>query len=139
MRQRRRAIIRSRIGRVFDVTEFLDHGLTPRAHHFVFVSLGAAIFLDGRRFVCWMDEFWRLLAVDRSFENFAKDGPKTWRKLNAVMCLATQSPSDVLDKGPISRTLVEQNTDQGLISERRCRSCGVHAGPRTHRAGIQID
>ena len=62
--------------------------------------------LDGRRFVCWMDEFWRLLA-DQAFENFAKDGPKTWRKLNAVMCLATQSPSDVLDS-PISRTLVEQ-------------------------------
>jgi type IV secretion system protein VirB4 len=34
-------------------------------------------------------------------------GPKTWRKLNAVMSLATQSPSDVLDS-PISRTLVEQ-------------------------------
>ena len=53
-----------------------------------------------------MDEFWRLLA-DPAFENFAKDGPKTWRKLNAVMCLATQSPSDVLES-PISRTLVEQ-------------------------------
>ena len=62
--------------------------------------------LDGRRLVCWMDEFWRLLA-DPAFENFAKDGPKTWRKLNGVMCLATQSPSDVLDS-PISRTLVEQ-------------------------------
>ena len=45
--------------------------------------------------------------ADPAFENFAKDGPKTWRKLNAVMCLATQSPSDVLDS-PISRTLVEQ-------------------------------
>jgi type IV secretion system protein VirB4 len=53
-----------------------------------------------------MDEFWRLLA-DSAFEKFAKDGPKTWRKLNAVMCLATQSPSDVLDSA-ISRTLVEQ-------------------------------
>jgi type IV secretion system protein VirB4 len=53
-----------------------------------------------------MDEFWRLLA-DPAFENFAKDGPKTWRKLNVVMCLATQSPSDVLDSA-ISRTLVEQ-------------------------------
>jgi type IV secretion system protein VirB4 len=62
--------------------------------------------LDGRRLVCWMDEFWRLLA-DPAFENFAKDGPKTWRKLNAVMCLATQSASDVLDSA-ISRTLVEQ-------------------------------
>ena len=53
-----------------------------------------------------MDEFWRLLS-DPEFEKFAKDGPKTWRKLNAVMCLATQSPSDVLDS-TISRTLIEQ-------------------------------
>jgi len=62
--------------------------------------------LDGRRLVCWMDEFWRLL-TDPAFENFAKDGPKTWRKLNGVMSLATQSASDVLCS-PISRTLVEQ-------------------------------
>jgi type IV secretion system protein VirB4 len=53
-----------------------------------------------------MDEFWRLLA-DPAFESFAKDGPKTWRKLNAVMCLATQSASDVLDSS-ISRTIIEQ-------------------------------
>jgi type IV secretion system protein VirB4 len=53
-----------------------------------------------------MDEFWKLLA-DEAFAAFAKNGPKTWRKLNAVMCLATQSPSDVLQSS-ISRTIVEQ-------------------------------
>ena len=53
-----------------------------------------------------MDEFWRLLA-DPAFESFAKEGPKTWRKLNGVMALATQSASDVLGS-PISRTLIEQ-------------------------------
>jgi type IV secretion system protein VirB4 len=89
----------------FDVTEFLDHTLI-RAPITLYLFHLVRQLLDGRRFVCWMDEFWRLLA-DRAFENFAKDGPKTWRKLNAVMCLATQSPSDVLDS-PISRTLVEQ-------------------------------
>jgi type IV secretion system protein VirB4 len=89
----------------FDVTEFLDHSLT-RAPITLYLFHLVRQLLDGRRFVCWMDEFWRLLA-DQAFENFAKDGPKTWRKLNAVMCLATQSPSDVLDS-PISRTLVEQ-------------------------------
>jgi type IV secretion system protein VirB4 len=89
----------------FDVTEFLDHALT-RAPITLYLFHLVRRLLDGRRFVCWMDEFWRLLA-DRAFENFAKDGPKTWRKLNGVMCLATQSPSDVLDS-PISRTLVEQ-------------------------------
>jgi len=89
----------------FDVTEFLDHALT-RAPITLYLFHLVRQLLDGRRLVCWMDEFWRLLA-DPEFEKFAKDGPKTWRKLNAVMCLATQSPSDVLDS-PISRTLIEQ-------------------------------
>jgi type IV secretion system protein VirB4 len=94
---------RSTIG--FDVTEFLDHAQTRPAITLYLFHL-VRQFLDGRRLVCWMDEFWRLLS-DSAFESFAKDGPKTWRKLNAVMCLATQSPSDVL-QSPISRTLVEQ-------------------------------
>lgn len=89
----------------FDVTEFLDHALTRSPITLYLFHLVRRL-LDGRRLVCWMDEFWRLLA-DSAFESFAKDGPKTWRKLNGVMCLATQSASDVLDS-PISRTLVEQ-------------------------------
>ncbi len=89
----------------FDVTEFLDHAATRSPVTLYLFHLVRQL-LDGRRLVCWMDEFWRLLA-DPAFENFAKDGPKTWRKLNAVMCLATQSASDVLDSA-ISRTLVEQ-------------------------------
>jgi type IV secretion system protein VirB4 len=89
----------------FDVTEFLDHSATRSPVTLYLFHLVRQL-LDGRRLVCWMDEFWRLLA-DSAFENFAKDGPKTWRKLNAVMCLATQSASDVLDSA-ISRTLVEQ-------------------------------
>jgi type IV secretion system protein VirB4 len=89
----------------FDVTEFLDHELT-RAPITLYMFHLVRQLLDGRRLVCWMDEFWRLLA-DPAFENFAKDGPKTWRKLNGVMCLATQGASDVLES-PISRTIIEQ-------------------------------
>ena len=89
----------------FDVTEFLDNPQT-RAPITSYLFHLVRQMLDGRRLVCWMDEFWRLLA-DPAFEKFAKDGPKTWRKLNAVMCLATQSASDVRES-PISRTLVEQ-------------------------------
>lgn len=89
----------------FDVTEFLEHErlrgpLTLYLFHLVRARL------DGRRFVCWMDEFWRLLE-DPAFERFAKEGPKTWRKLDAVMGLATQSASDVL-ASPIARTILEQ-------------------------------
>jgi type IV secretion system protein VirB4 len=89
----------------FDVTEFIDHELL-HAPITLYVFHLVRQLLDGRRLVCWMDEFWRLLG-DPAFESFAKDGPKTWRKLNAVMCLATQSASDVLDS-PISRTIIEQ-------------------------------
>ena len=89
----------------FDVTEFLDNPVTrPPITLYLFHRVREL--LDGRRLVCWMDEFWRLLS-DAAFESFAKDGPKTWRKLNGVMCLATQSAGDVLDS-PISRTLIEQ-------------------------------
>jgi type IV secretion system protein VirB4 len=108
----------------FDVTEFLDHDLT-RAPITLYLFHLIRQLLDGRKLVCWMDEFWRLLA-DSAFEKFAKDGPKTWRKLDAVMCLATQSPSDVLDSA-ISRTLVEQtptkiffpNSDADLVEYTR--------------------
>ena len=89
----------------FDVTEFLEHPLTRAPLTFYMFHLVRQL-LDGRRLVCWMDEFWRLLA-DPAFESFAKDGPKTWRKLNGVMCLATQSASDVLQSS-ISRTIIEQ-------------------------------
>jgi type IV secretion system protein VirB4 len=89
----------------FDVTDFLEHEVTRTPVTLYLFHLVRHL-LDGRRLVCWMDEFWRLLA-DPAFESFAKDGPKTWRKLNGVMALATQSASDVLES-PISRTLIEQ-------------------------------
>ncbi len=89
----------------FDVTDFLDNDVTRGPVTLYLFALVRRL-LDGRRMVCWLDEFWRLLD-DPAFVAFAKDGPKTWRKLNGVMCLATQSASDVL-ASPIARTLVEQ-------------------------------
>ncbi len=89
----------------FDVTEFLDHELL-RAPITLYAFHLVRQLLDGRRLVCWMDEFWRLL-TDPAFESFAREGPKTWRKLNGVMALATQSASDVLESA-ISRTIIEQ-------------------------------
>lgn len=88
-----------------DVTDFLDNARC-RAPITLYLFHLVRQMLDGRRLVCWMDEFWRLLE-DPAFERFAKDGPKTWRKLNAVMVLATQSASDVLES-KISRTIIEQ-------------------------------
>lgn len=89
----------------FDVTHFIENDVVRGPLSLYLFHLVRQL-LDGRRLVCWMDEFWRLLE-DPAFETFAKDGPKTWRKLNGVMVLATQSASDVL-RSPISRTIVEQ-------------------------------
>ena len=89
----------------FDVTDFLDHELTRAPVTFYLFHLVRRL-LDGRRLVVWMDEFAKLLS-DPAFESFAKDGLKTWRKLEGVAAFATQSPSDVL-ASPIARTLVEQ-------------------------------
>jgi type IV secretion system protein VirB4 len=89
----------------FDVTEFLDNEVVrPPITMYLFHCVRQL--LDGRRFVCWGDEFSRLLS-DAAFEQFAKDGLKVWRKLNGVFCAATQSPSDAL-ASPISRTIIEQ-------------------------------
>ncbi|MGH8227516.1 MAG: VirB4 family type IV secretion/conjugal transfer ATPase [Steroidobacteraceae bacterium] len=96
----------------FDVSDFLENEFTRLPVTLYLFHLVRRM-LDGRRLVCWIDEFWRMLA-DPAFERFAKDGPKTWRKLNAVMCLATQSASDVLDS-PISRTIVEQTPTKILF------------------------
>ena len=89
----------------FDVTDFLDNAKLRTPITLYLFHLVRQL-LDGRRLVCWMDEFWRMID-DPAFEQFAKDGPKTWRKLNAVMCLSTQSASDVL-ASPLSRTIIEQ-------------------------------
>lgn len=89
----------------FDVTDFLDNE-TVRVPVTLYLFHLVRRLIDGRRFVCWADEFSRLLA-DPAFEAFAKDGLKVWRKLNGIFCAATQSPSDAL-ASPISRTIIEQ-------------------------------
>jgi len=89
----------------FDVSDFLDHEVI-RAPLTQYLFHCMRQLLDGRRFVCWADEFSRLLADER-FEQFAKDGLKVWRKLDGVFCAATQSPSDALGSG-IARTIIEQ-------------------------------
>lgn len=88
-----------------DVTDFLNHDVV-RTPISLYLFHCVRTLLDGRRFVCWADEFSRLLD-DEAFERFAKDGLKVWRKLNGVFCSATQSPSDALRSG-IARTIIEQ-------------------------------
>jgi len=89
----------------FDVTHFLKHDiLRGPINRYLFHIVERLV--DGRRLVCWVDEFSNALA-DSDFESFANNAPKTWRKLNGVLCVATQTASSVLTSR-IARTLVEQ-------------------------------
>jgi type IV secretion system protein VirB4 len=112
----------------FDVTEFLDNDLIRGPLTLTLFHLVRSL-LDGRRLVCWADEFSRLLA-DPAFEAFAKDGLKTWRKLNGVLVAATQSPSDAL-ASPIARTILEQTATKlflpngDAIAEDYIEGCGL--------------
>jgi type IV secretion system protein VirB4 len=85
----------------FDVTDFLDNPVTGGPVTMYLFQIVKRL-LDGRRLVVWMDEFSKLLS-DPSFEGFAKDGLKTWRKLEGVAAFATQSPSDVLASPSLAR------------------------------------
>ncbi len=89
----------------FDVTEFLDKDevRTP-VIMYLFHRINSLI--DGKPFVCFMDEFWKLL-LDPYFEAFAQDGLKTIRKKDGLFVFGTQSAADVL-KSPIAHSIVEQ-------------------------------
>jgi type IV secretion system protein VirB4 len=89
----------------FDCTDQINHAtvrtpMTAYLLHLIGQQLGT------RRLVCWMDEFQALLA-DPTFAGFADKSLPTWRKLDGVMCMATQSPRKVLES-PISRSVIEQ-------------------------------
>ncbi|MDT4292368.1 VirB4 family type IV secretion/conjugal transfer ATPase [Methylomonas sp. MO1] len=89
----------------FDVTDFIDNQTTCAPITMYLFHLTKEL-MDGRRLICWMDEFWRLLD-DPTFQEFSKDGLKTARKKNGAFAFATQSVGDSLES-PIARDLVEQ-------------------------------
>lgn len=89
----------------FDATDFIDNKVTCTPITLYLFHLTQSL-MDGRRMICWMDEFWKLLG-DPAFQDFAKDGLKTARKKNGAFSFATQSVGDGLDS-PIARDIVEQ-------------------------------
>jgi type IV secretion system protein VirB4 len=88
----------------FDVTDVLSNpAICTPVSWYLFNLIDALV--DGRRLVCWMDEFSNLLG-DPVFESRARNALKTWRKLEGVLCVSTQSPHDAL-QSPIARSIIE--------------------------------
>jgi type IV secretion system protein VirB4 len=96
-----------------DGTEFLDNeelcaAIGAYLLHRVRQSLG------GRRAVLVMDEFW-MWVRNPVFGAFAEDMLKTIRKFDALVILATQSPSDVF-RTPHARAVVEQTSTKIFLA-----------------------
>jgi type IV secretion system protein VirB4 len=89
----------------FDCTDQIHHAVirTPMTAYLLHL---VSQLLGTRRLVCFMDEFQALLA-DPAFAGFADTSLPTWRKLDGVMFMATQSPRKVIENR-ISRTVIEQ-------------------------------
>lgn len=87
-----------------DVTAILNHPLirTPVAAYLLHLI---AALLDGRRLVCFLEEFSSLLNAP-VFAGLARDGLRGWRKLEGNLVLCAQSPHDVVES-EIAHTLVE--------------------------------
>jgi type IV secretion system protein VirB4 len=79
-----------------------------------------------------MDEFQALLA-NPAFARFADTSLPTWRKLDGVLCMATQSPRKVLES-PVSRSVVEQTpTKIYLPNNEATRDDYIHGFGLTER------
>ena len=102
----------------FDVTDFIDNQTTCPPITMYLFHLTKEL-MDGRRLICWMDEFWKLLG-DPTFQDFAKDGLKTARKKNGAFAFATQSVGDGLDS-PIARDIVEQTATKIFLPNGEAR------------------
>jgi len=89
----------------FDCTDQIHHPVirTPMTAYLLHVI---SQLLGTRRLVCFMDEFQALLA-DPAFAGFADTSLPTWRKLDGVLFMATQSPRKVIESR-ISRSVIEQ-------------------------------
>ncbi len=89
----------------FDGTEFLDNP-EVRTPISMYLLHRMESIIDGRRFMYFMDEFWKWL-LDPYFSDFAFNKQKTIRKQNGLGVFATQSAVDVLES-PIARAIIEQ-------------------------------
>jgi type IV secretion system protein VirB4 len=99
-----------------DMTEFLDNNDT-RTPMMMYLFERLEEVIDGRRFVVYVDEFWKALG-DPVFTDRLKDALKVWRKKNGMLVTATQSPSDAL-QSPIARTLIEQSATRLFLPNGR--------------------
>lgn len=89
----------------FDVTEFLKIN-DLRTPIVMYVMERMRALLQGQRFICWMDEFANLLR-DPEFDGPVQDLLETIRKLNGVMLLSCQSPTQVVESR-IASSVIEQ-------------------------------
>lgn len=102
----------------FDMTDFLKNPVTCPPITLYLFHLTQSL-MDGRRLLCWMEEFSRAIS-DLAFQEFAKEGLERARKKNAGFIFVTQQPSTVLES-PIARTIIEGTATKILLPNEQAR------------------
>lgn len=96
----------------FDVTDFLDDE-ELRSTIIMYLTYRTQQMIDGRPFIYYFDEFWKLI-LDAFFQYLFLNKLKTIRKENGICVFASQEPDDAL-KSPLARTMVSQCATQILL------------------------
>jgi type IV secretion system protein VirB4 len=109
----------------FDATDVIQHAVvrTPMTAYLLHV---VSLLLGTRRLVCFLDEFQALLG-DAAFSSFADTSLPTWRKLDGVMVMATQSPRKVLES-QISRSVIEQTPTKIFLPNNEANEADYREG-----------
>lgn len=96
----------------YDYTEFIDDEQIRTPVVALLLHMASDL-IDGRPFIYWMEEFWKMLSSEHfeGFADFAYNKQKTIRKQSGLGVFITTSPSDVLQH-KISKTIVEQSVTQ---------------------------
>jgi type IV secretion system protein VirB4 len=100
----------------FDMTDFLANA-EVRTPVMMYLFQRVEGWIDGRRIVIAIDEFWKVLG-DEQFRDVVNNKLKTIRKQNGMMVFATQSPADAL-RSPIAHTIIEQCPTQIFFANGR--------------------
>ena len=90
----------------FDVTDFLEDPVI-RTPLLMYLFHRVDSLMDGRRFVKWMDEGWKLLD-DEYFGKQYKNKLKVIRKQNGFTVFGTQEPHDVISSA-VGKTIMSQS------------------------------
>jgi len=119
----------------FDLTGFLDSP-EVRGPMMRYLTHRVEEMLDGRRFLCVFDEWWKALG-NEDLARLSRDKGKTIRKQDGLLLLCTQEPADAL-RSPEGRSNIEQCATLVLLRNPHADRADYVEGLKLSEAEFQL-